>query len=49
MVAPRKGEVTMGPFNWATVLRHEYTHTITLAATDNRIPHSTHPIPRNVA
>lgn len=39
MVAPRKGEVTMGAFNWAQVLRHEYTHTVTLAATDNRIPH----------
>jgi tetratricopeptide (TPR) repeat protein len=39
MVAPRKGEKTMGPFNWAQVLRHEYTHTVTLAATDNRIPH----------
>jgi tetratricopeptide (TPR) repeat protein len=39
MVSPRKGEATMGPFNWAQVLRHEYTHTVTLAATDNRIPH----------
>lgn len=39
MVAPRKGEATMGAFNWAQVLRHEYTHTVTLAATDNRIPH----------
>lgn len=39
MVAPRKGEKTMGPFNWSQVLRHEYTHTVTLAATDNRIPH----------
>ncbi len=29
----------MGPFNWAVVLRHEYTHTVTLAATKNRIPH----------
>lgn len=28
-----------GRFNWATVLRHEYTHTITLAASNNRIPH----------
>lgn len=28
-----------GRFNWATVLRHEYTHTVTLEATDNRIPH----------
>jgi tetratricopeptide (TPR) repeat protein len=39
MVSPRKGEATMGAFNWAQVLRHEYTHTVTLAATDNRIPH----------
>lgn len=28
-----------GQFNWATVLRHEYTHTVTLSATRNRIPH----------
>lgn len=27
------------PFNWARVLRHEFTHTVTLAATHNRIPH----------
>jgi tetratricopeptide (TPR) repeat protein len=39
LVTPRKGEMTMGAFNWAQVLRHEYTHTVTLAATDNRIPH----------
>ena len=39
LVSPRKGEMTMGPFNWAQVLRHEYTHTVTLAATDNRISH----------
>lgn len=39
MVAPRAGQQTMGAFNWAQVLRHEYTHTVTLAATDNRIPH----------
>jgi tetratricopeptide (TPR) repeat protein len=39
LVAPRKGPNTMGPFNWAQVLRHEYTHTVTLSATDNRIPH----------
>jgi tetratricopeptide (TPR) repeat protein len=39
MVSPRNGQATMGPFNWANVLRHEYTHTVTLAATDNRIPH----------
>jgi tetratricopeptide (TPR) repeat protein len=39
LVSPRKGEMTMGPFNWTQVLRHEFTHTVTLAATDNRIPH----------
>ena len=39
LVAPRKGENTMGTFNWASVLRHEYTHTVTLSATDNRIAH----------
>jgi predicted Zn-dependent protease len=39
MVAPRKGENTQGAFNWSQVLRHEFTHTVTLAATDNRIPH----------
>lgn len=39
LCAPRKGKKTMGTFNWATVLRHEYTHTVTLSATDNRITH----------
>jgi tetratricopeptide (TPR) repeat protein len=39
MVAPRKGEHTLGPFNWAQVLRHEFTHTVTLGQTDNRIAH----------
>lgn len=39
MVAPRKGQNTMGSFNWAQVLRHEFTHTVTLSATDNRIAH----------
>lgn len=29
----------MGAFDWARVLRHEYTHTVTLALTNNRIPH----------
>jgi cellulose synthase operon protein C len=29
----------MGTYNWAAVLRHEYTHTVTLSATDNRIQH----------
>ena len=26
-------------YNWATVLKHEFTHVVTLAATGNRIPH----------
>ena len=40
MVAPnRKRSPQFGTFNWATVLRHEYTHSVTLSATDNRIPH----------
>jgi tetratricopeptide (TPR) repeat protein len=38
LVAPRVGE-KMGTFNWADVLRHEYTHTVTLGETDNRIQH----------
>jgi tetratricopeptide (TPR) repeat protein len=39
MVSPRKGKHTMGPYNWAQVLRHEFVHTVTLSATDNRIAH----------
>lgn len=39
LVAPRKGENTLGAYNWSSVLRHEYTHTVTLSATDNRIQH----------
>ena len=39
LVTPRKGENTWQAFNWAQVLRHEFTHTVTLAATDNRISH----------
>jgi tetratricopeptide (TPR) repeat protein len=39
LVSPRNGKYTMGTFNWAQVLRHEFTHTVTLAATDNRISH----------
>ena len=39
MVSPRGGKKTMGAFHWANVLRHEFTHTVTLAATDNRIAH----------
>ena len=38
LTAPR-GRPPFGYFNWAGVLRHEFTHTVTLAATENRIPH----------
>ncbi|MGB7157799.1 MAG: hypothetical protein WBD40_07020, partial [Tepidisphaeraceae bacterium] len=36
-VAPRAG-ATLGPFNFARVLRHEFTHVINMAATDQRCP-----------
>jgi predicted Zn-dependent protease len=40
MDVPRSGSKnSAGPFDWARVLRHEYTHTVTLALTNNRIPH----------
>lgn len=40
MSSPRRGEgQMMNPYNWAQVLRHEYTHTVTLSATENRIGH----------
>lgn len=38
---PREGapEKHLGVFDWLEVLRHEYTHTITLSQTRNRVPH----------
>src|SRR5205814_8505784 len=39
LCAPRGGENTLGTYNWAQVLRHEFTHTVTLSMTDNRIAH----------
>jgi cellulose synthase operon protein C len=39
LTTPRHGERTTGPFNWSQVLRHEFTHTVTLGATENRISH----------
>ncbi|MEM9372295.1 MAG: hypothetical protein AAGA55_01510 [Planctomycetota bacterium] len=30
---------TVGPFDWPRVLQHEYTHTVNLSATKNRIIH----------
>ncbi len=31
--------LTVGPFDWPRVIQHEYTHTVTLGRTRNRIPH----------
>ncbi len=39
LAAPRESAQTMGRYNLARVLKHEFTHTVTLAATHNRIPH----------
>ena len=39
MDSPRAGGDLQGPYNFAGVLRHEFTHTVTLAVTRNRIPH----------
>jgi tetratricopeptide (TPR) repeat protein len=39
MVAPHGDRGGFGTYNWATVLRHELTHAVTLSATGNRIPH----------
>lgn len=38
---PREGPQSqhLGLFDWPRVIQHEYTHTITLAQTRNRIPH----------
>ena len=39
MVAPSDARSDFGTYNWVTVLRHEFTHTVTLSMTANRIPH----------
>ena len=40
MESPQEGPgFTVGPFDWPRVLQHEYTHTVTLSKTRNRIPH----------
>lgn len=40
MESPREGPGHMVPsYDWPRVLRHEYTHTVTLSRTKNRIPH----------
>jgi len=39
MEAPRDGASHSGTYDWPRVLRHEYTHTVGLARTGNRLPH----------
>lgn len=39
MEAPRVGPKHEGEYDWVRVIRHEYTHTVTLSRTRNRIPH----------
>ncbi len=39
MEAPREGPGQSGPYDWARVVQHEYTHTVTLSRTKNRLPH----------
>lgn len=36
VVAPRAGD-TLGPFNWARVMRHEFVHTLNLMQTNGRV------------
>ncbi len=40
METPRSGPGHLvGPYDWARVVQHEYTHTVTLSRTKNRLPH----------
>ncbi|XAL99623.1 tetratricopeptide repeat protein [Phycisphaeraceae bacterium D3-23] len=40
MTPPRPGpKRAFGTFNWLNVMRHEYTHTVNLGQTHNRVPH----------
>lgn len=40
MEAPREGPGHLtGPYDWARVVQHEFTHTVTLSRTKNRLPH----------
>lgn len=39
LTPPRHGKMQRGPFDWPRVLQHEFTHTVTLDQTANRIPH----------
>ena len=39
MTPPREGKKQKGFYDWYRVIKHEYTHTVTLDQTANRIPH----------
>ncbi|TVQ52314.1 MAG: hypothetical protein EA377_10545 [Phycisphaerales bacterium] len=39
MEVPRSGSGHTTTYDWPRVFQHEYTHTVTLAQTNNRIPH----------
>lgn len=39
LVAPNAQRGSFGTFNWGVVLRHEFTHTVTLDATGYLVPH----------
>lgn len=39
METPREGPGHTGTYDWERVVRHEYTHTVGLSRTGNRIPH----------
>jgi len=39
MEVPRQGKKHLGLYDWVRTVRHEYTHTVTLSRTKNRIPH----------
>ena len=39
LTPPRLGARQRGPFDWPRVVRHEFTHTVTLNQTAYRIPH----------
>lgn len=40
MEAPREGAYhKVGAYDWPRVVQHEFTHTVTLSRTDNRLPH----------
>ncbi len=39
LTPPKSGPYQKGIYDWPRVIRHEFTHTVTLGMTQNRIPH----------